>query len=440
MKQPLAYRSAPDRLKTMGSITPDILEILPLIRGTDQYSKVSYPLRYGNYSEIRTREYIYQFNLNGEIKFITGKSSDWPDPSEWLKRTVTDDWLYYSTGGYSGTLEYSGEYYVPCVQYSSNSIIVNSPFKNESVRSAIKSYDKLFETISGLDVNKFDNEIRLFLEKVKRWSPGNLKKRKPELRSILGDRITVLPPDARHVDYDVIPLVIADGCLYKCGFCALKSPKIFSPRAENNIQDQIRELRQFYGDDIRNYNSIFLAQHDALNAGIDLIEKTAHYAFDMFDLESSIMKGANLFLFGSVASLLKTDDGFLQRLNRLPFKIFINIGLESADDQTLKFIKKDIAASDVERAFSRMTEINRRYENIELTANFLYGENLPDNHYPSVFWLVDKYINRKQWKGTAYFSPLLGRDKDEARGTKRKFYDIKRRLPISSYLYLIQRL
>jgi hypothetical protein len=46
----------------MGSITPDILEILPLIRGTDQYSKVSYQLRYGHYSEIRTGEHTYQFN------------------------------------------------------------------------------------------------------------------------------------------------------------------------------------------------------------------------------------------------------------------------------------------------------------------------------------------------------------------------------------------
>ena len=164
----------------MGTTNPDELEIFPLIKGADQYSKVSYPLRYGRYSEIRTKEYVYQFNLNGEIRFITGKSSDWPDPSEWLKRTVTDDWLYYSTGGYSGTLEYSGEYYVPCVQYSSNSIIVNSPFENESVRSAVKSYDNLFETISGLNVNEFNHEIRLFLEKVKRWSPENLKKRKSE--------------------------------------------------------------------------------------------------------------------------------------------------------------------------------------------------------------------------------------------------------------------
>ena len=268
----------------MPVITPNELEIFPLIRGADQYSKVSYPLRYGKYSEIKTGEHIYQFNLNGEIKYITGRNSDWPDPSEWLKRTVTNDWLYYSTGGYSGTVEYSGEFYVPCAQYSTNSILLNNPFDNESVRSALKSYDMLYDTIKGLRTDSYNNETRLFLDKVKRWSPDDLNKRAPDLREILGDRITVLPPDTRHVDYEIIPIVIADGCLYKCGFCALKSPKRFSLRSEKNIKEQISRLRQFYGEDVRNYNSLFLAQHDALNAGIDLVEQTATYAIDTLGL------------------------------------------------------------------------------------------------------------------------------------------------------------
>jgi hypothetical protein len=136
----------------MGTRTTDEPEIYPVIKGADQYSKVSYPLRYGHYSEIRTGEYVYQFNLEGEIKFIAGRNKDWPDPSEWLKRTVTNDWLYYSTGGYSGTMEYSGEYYVPYPQYSTNSIFLNNPFNNEFVQSAVKSYDSLYEKIKELNI------------------------------------------------------------------------------------------------------------------------------------------------------------------------------------------------------------------------------------------------------------------------------------------------
>ena len=424
----------------MGTRTTDEPEIYPVIKGADQYSKVSYPLRYGHYSEIRTGEYVYQFNLEGEIKFIAGRNKDWPDPSEWLKRTVTNDWLYYSTGGYSGTMEYSGEYYVPYPQYSTNSIFLNNPFNNEFVQSAVKSYDSLYEKIKELNINRFNSEIRSLLKKIKRWSTEALKKKGSYLRKILGDRITVLPPDTRHVDYEVIPIVIADGCLYRCGFCALKSPKKFSLRSEKNIKEQVNGLIDFYGKDIKNFNSLFLAQHDALNAGIDLIEETTHYAIEIIGLGNSNIKGTNLFLFGSVGSLLKASDDFFRRLNRLPCKTYINIGLESADEETLKLIKKDITAIDVENTFIRMTEINRKFEHVELTANFLYSGNLPENHYPSIFKMIDKYISKKQLKGTAYFSPMLGSDRNETRGTKRKFYDIKRRLKVPSFLYLIQRL
>ncbi len=424
----------------MPMISQNELEIFPVIRGADQYSKVSYPLRYGHYSEIRNREYVYQFNLNGEIRFITGRGPDWPDPSEWLKRTVSNDWLYYSSGGYAGTKEYSGEYYVPCTEYTSNSILLNNPFDNKGVRAAVRSYDILYAKIKALKTDGEDSETRIFLDKVRKWSQEALKEKASGLRKILGDRITVLPPDTRHVDYEVIPVVIADGCLYKCSFCALKSPKKFSVRPGKDIKDQITALKQFYGEDIKNYNSLFFAQHDALNAGIDPVEHAAHHAINGFGLTVSNIKGINLFLFGSVGSLMKADELFFNRLNRLPCKTYINIGLESADPETLRYIKKDITAPDVEASFTRMLEINRKYENLELTANFLFGDRLPENHYPSIFKLIERHVSRTQWKGTVYFSPLVDNDKNEIRSTKRKFYDIKRRLKVPCFLYLIQRL
>jgi hypothetical protein len=46
--------------------------------------KTSEPVRYGKYSEIRTNGYEFQFNQNGEIKFIRGLSPDWPHPAERL--------------------------------------------------------------------------------------------------------------------------------------------------------------------------------------------------------------------------------------------------------------------------------------------------------------------------------------------------------------------
>ncbi len=39
-------------------------------QGSRTYTKASYPIRYGRYSEITYGNYRYQFNLNGEVKHI----------------------------------------------------------------------------------------------------------------------------------------------------------------------------------------------------------------------------------------------------------------------------------------------------------------------------------------------------------------------------------
>ena len=90
-------------------------------RGSSEFSKVSYPIRYGHFTEIKVPDYILEFNLNGEIKYIRGRHGDWPDPTEWLKRTEANDWVYYSNGGYSGVYGLMGEYYLPYPSYPSNS-------------------------------------------------------------------------------------------------------------------------------------------------------------------------------------------------------------------------------------------------------------------------------------------------------------------------------
>jgi hypothetical protein len=39
-----------------------------------------------------------------------------------------------------------------------------------------------------------------------------LYERFQQLNTIIGGRLSVLPPDTRPVNYDIIPLTIADGC------------------------------------------------------------------------------------------------------------------------------------------------------------------------------------------------------------------------------------
>ncbi len=429
-------------LSVVETFAIDNLRITVDKEGTNSYAKVSYPLRYGRFSEIVTPEHIFQFNLNGELKFIKGRGKRWPHPSEWLKKTIADDWVYYSTGGYAaGTYDCFGEYYVPCLSYPSNHFISWDPFEEDVVRSAIEAWGDLHGKLTGLHPGSISERGREFIALVILNSPAELRKRSETLHKIIGDGISVLPPDTRHVDYEVIPIIIADGCLYKCGFCRVKSHFNFGERSRDNIESQITGLKYFFKRDLCNYNSVFLGQHDALNASVDLIEFAAKYAFDAFDLGNSNLKCPRLFLFGSVGSLLKSDHDALKRMDRLPFKTYINIGIESADQETLDKLGKGVAEGAVQKAFAKIMDINRRYENVEITSNFVFGSDLPDGHIESFLRLMEKSFDHRLDKGSIYFSPLMNAKNSRwTKSIKRKFFDLKVKIPAPSFLYLIQRL
>ncbi len=411
--------------------------------GAREFYKVSFPIRYGIFSEIQTPKHVFQFNLNGEINRIQGRGPDWPNPAEWLKRTAGNDWVYYSAGDYKGVYELFGEYYFPCLSYSSNSMMKDDPFQKEAIGSAIRCWQSLQREIEAVPRKKTPKEIDEFLDQIIENDGEGLRQRSQKLHRLVGGPVTVLPPDARHVDYEVIPVIVADGCLYHCGFCRVKSGQDFAPRTCGNIIEQIRNLKAHYGRDIRNHNSVFLGQHDALSAGREVLESTAFNAYEMFDFRHSCLKDARLFLFGSADSLIYSEEALFESLSRLPFYTYVNVGLESADRRTLRVLNKPVDVEKIRDAFGRMLEINRNYERIEVTSNFVYGDGLPPDHLPSFVELVRNQASSVHTKGTLYLSPLIQEERARRGGTReflRRFYKLKAQCPLPVYLYLIQRL
>jgi hypothetical protein len=99
----------------------------------------------------------------------------------------------------------------------------------------------------------------------------------------------------------------------------------------------------------------------------------------------------------------------------------------------------------IDEAFSRMLKINRRYEKIKVTANFIFGSDLPESHLNSFFELNGSRLDHFYSKGAIYFSPLInGMAKDgRANGTRgilRKFNEAKILSHLPIFIYLIQRL
>ncbi len=405
--------------------------------GADTYTKISYPLKYGIYSEIETRDAVLQFNCNHEIVRGRGKDSGWIQPSEWVKRSMGNDWIYYSTGGYTGVFEATGEYYLPNLPYPTNSLLGGKPLKEPSVVRITHAWHDMVRAVKS-QFSGTQPAVRSFLEQVTENTPETLEKKARKLFDISDGRISVMPPDARHVDYDIIPLTISHGCIYKCRFCRIKTDHPFSMASKADIDLKISQLKAFYARDLINYNGLFLGEHDALNSDPDLILFAATRAFKAFDLKNSYMKGPRLFLFGSVDSLLKAPDHLFEKLNVLGYLTHINIGLESADQETLDRIGKPITVDQVVKTFDKIQEINRQYARIEITANFIMDDTLPKSHYASFLCLVRDKIPRFRDKGAIYLSPL--RINAPSRSVLFQFNELKRHSRLPTYLYIIQRL
>ena len=409
--------------------------------GAAHYTKASYPLFYGRYAEVDYKGIRCRLNCNGEVKYLSGTRPEWPHPAEWLKRTPGNDWVYYSTGDYyNGVVDLFGEYYLPCPAYPSNTLFSESPFSRNGVTNALQEWESLvfhIRKLAGKGVERCSGRLQEFLARAAAASPEYLKQRAARLHRILAAKISVLPPDCRHVDYDVIPLVITDGCLYNCGFCEVKSGREQSSRSRKEIIAQLQALKEFFGPDLANYNSVFLGQHDALCARPEDILFAATAAYKVFDLAASYMQGPRLFLFGSAESFLRKENSFWQSLNRLPFYTHVNIGLESLDSATLDHIRKPVGAALMLEAFEKMRAVNRACGNVEVSANFLLGDDLPAGHLEKLAQVLVGTA-RQGSKGCLYMSPLKG-------SSKRKllldcFRTLKRKSPMETCLYLIQRL
>ena len=411
------------------------------IEGPTKIAKASFPLRYGKYSVIKTSEYEFRFNLNGEIKFIRGLNVNWPHPAEQLKRTDGNDWVYYSVGdqsGEEGVISWLGEYYLPCLPYPSNSIWEINYFANPDIMNAFAAWAQLYANLYGANREglhpKANDLVTLILQNDDRV----LYKRSQQLNAIIGERVSVLPPDTRHVDYEVIPLMVADGCLYHCDFCCVKTARHFRARSRIEIREQIRQLKAFYGRNLDNYHALYLGNHDALAAGEELICQTAREAGKVFGFADTRANTPTLFIFGSVDSLLRSQNALFDQLSDTPFYTYINIGFESVDPTTLEFIGKPVSAGNVREAFAKMTTINTAYPNIEVTGNFLIGKTLPRSHVPSLVELLENASAPSHDKGVIYLSPV--KDSPKKRELLPQFLDIKNRSHLSTFVYLIQRL
>ncbi|MBI4633362.1 MAG: radical SAM protein [Deltaproteobacteria bacterium] len=416
----------------------DDLEVIFDCAGRNDWGKFSFPVWYGIPVKIKWRSYTFDFNLQGRLKRITGSPSVWPDPTEMLKRTESDDFVYYGTDGYELSYDLLKNYYLPYSGKYESALSDARPLESAHVAQALSTFDCLCERAGRLASAAGDRRLKKFLATVAAMDRKMLAQEAGKLHSIIGGSLPVLPPDIIDVDYEVIPLMVTEGCDYQCRFCCFKTADGLKARSRSNIARQVKALRDLYGEDLVNYNSLVLGQNDALGAGEELLRETAETAYAGLRLGESCHGGApNLFLFGSVGSFMSARESCFDILNALPFSTRINIGLESPDQATLDILGKPLKAVAVTEAFRKAQAVNRRWPNIDVTVNFVLGTDLPLRHLKAVRDLIADAAPCRD-KGAVYLSPLIGAA--TRRQVLEDFRKLKRASALPVYLYLVQSL
>jgi radical SAM superfamily enzyme YgiQ (UPF0313 family) len=317
-------------------------------------------------------------------------------------------------------------------------IFPEKPLEGRHVRQALDTFDGLVEEAGRLAESAVCDRPREFLRKIAPRGREALAGEAKMLHDIIGANLPVLPPDTIDVDYEVIPLIVAEGCRYHCRFCRFKTAGGFRVRSRKNIAAQIRALKGLYGADLVNYNSLVLGQNDALAAGTAILMSTADMAYDLLELSSSFHRGQpNLYLFGSVDSFLEADQSLFDGLERLPYLTSVNIGLESPDQETLDRLGKPLQADTVREAFRKMQEVNRGWSHITVSCNFVLGSDLPSRNVEAIQTMLERETTVKG-KGVVYLSPLIGAS--QRRQILKELREIKRSSPLPVFIYMAQRL
>lgn len=386
-----------------------------LEQGRKDFEPLSYPARYGLVWEACFKDLILRFDLEGRIKEIVVQSTQ-----ELLRRTMGNRWLLYEWGDYDRVFALTGAYYLP-----------------RDIGCPPQVAGSWFYEVADL-INKWmptaDNA--LFLPKGLRELDTSARR----LKDLLGINIAVLPPETLWIHYEILPVLVSEGCLYGCRFCAVKGPIVYRTRSKDEIRAQIMGLAAIYGRESVNLGGIFLGQNDALAADSGHLLYGAEMAWELV-LSRSARSYKGLYLFASPHSFLRCPLSILQSLDMLGYDgIHINIGLESPCPETLKQLGKPIDPAMVQDVIQRAMTLNRETFRLNCSFNFLVSPSFPRGHIDGLEQLLSLQLKRTA-RGAVFLSPLTSLKNQGgpvSSFVKREVLRLKSLSVWPLYLYLIQ--
>lgn len=78
-------------------------------------------------------------------------------------------------------------------------------FANPLVMNAFAGWAQLYADLCGKDSGRLHPKTKGLIDLIRGHDDSVLFRRAQQLNAIIGGRVSVLPPDTRYVDYEVIP-------------------------------------------------------------------------------------------------------------------------------------------------------------------------------------------------------------------------------------------
>jgi len=150
--------------------------------------------------------------------------------------------------------------------------------------------------------------------------------------------VGILPPD----QYISVVLQLTEGCSFnKCTFCTFYKERPFIIKSPNEFEQHIMDVKKFLGNGLSLRRTIFLGDANALVVPMNKIIPLMEIIHNHLDVE----KLGGIFAFLDGFSGERKSIGDYQKLRDLGLnKIYI--GLESGNNQLLKFLNKPGSALD----------------------------------------------------------------------------------------------
>lgn len=178
------------------------------------------------------------------------------------------------------------------------------------------------------------------LDILKGWTPERLAADAQEFARIYRP-VSILPPD----QYLALVIQATEGCSYnRCTFCDFYRDRPFRIKSGDELARHIRDVQAFFGPAIGLRKSLFLADANALIAPMPRIRGW----LDAID-EAGIRRPGGIFSFIDAFDVgRKRAAEWAELAGRGLRRVYI--GMESGDDELLRFLRKPGSAADVVEA------------------------------------------------------------------------------------------